>query len=140
MAPSTRITAQRTVAATILLLITLQGMIGVVETTSVVLDFIRDISNPALHINLLTLECTDASTGNSIPNAVFFRNRDVFFDLADPRQVEPDRPVQRVIPDGNQIVFTITLQAEGNYSCGRRIDEVSFRRSLPKSFVGKLTV
>lgn len=102
-----------------------------------VLDFIRDMSSP---INLLRLECTDASTGNPIPNAVFFRNRDVFFDLADPRQVEPDRPVQRVIPDGNQIVFTITLQAEGNYSCGRRIDQVSFRRSLPKSFVGKLTV
>ena len=77
-----------------------------------IIDFIRDGSDP----NLLTLECLNEDTGSRISDAIFFLNRTAFYYLTDPEHVE-ERIVRNVAMSGNAILFTITQEIEGMYSC-----------------------
>lgn len=101
------------------------------------LDYRRTVSDSRLR-NHLRLGCLDTRDGRLIPGAVFFRNGELFFDLADPQPVREDRPVDQVrVVDREEILFILNRDAEGSYSCGVR-EGNSISRSPAIQFVGKL--
>ena len=99
------------------------------------LEHERDPNLPTQFRNLLRLVCISTEDVQPIPNALFFLDGDLFFDLADPQAVVENRPVN-VNADGAGIVFFITREAEGSYSCGIR-EGLSTSMSPGIQFVGK---
>jgi len=80
--------------------------------------------------NSVTLSCTDDRTGTAIPAARFLLNGSLFFDLANPRRVIQDRPVEGIRPSSDMngregITFAINRGAEGSYSCGLESESTS---------------
>ena len=96
----------------------------------------RDPNLPTQFRNLLRLGCIRTVDTQLIPNALFFLDGDLFFDLADPQAVVENRPVDMVNVDRAEIVFFITREAEGSYSCGIR-EGFSTSMSPGIQFVGK---
>ncbi len=84
-------------------------------------------------INILTMGCTDVETANLLSSAIFFLGEEIFYDLDNPDIFSEIRPVSRL---GNDIIFQITPQVEGIYSCGVRRDSENFIRSQKVTIVG----
>ena len=97
-------------------------LVAVLQLSAVsafVVDFIRDRSDP----NLLALECLNEDTGLRIPDAIFFLNRTAFFNLTDPEHFVEEGIVRNVAVSRNAILFTISLEIEGRYSCAVLADD-----------------
>ena len=100
-------------------------------------------------MNSLTVSCIDVNSPlDPVPNAIFFRGNDVFFDLSNPGMFSQDgddddggggdgRRRRVVVLRGNRITFVITPQAEGEFSCGIRRDNENFVRSPGVMIIGK---
>ncbi len=84
-----------------------------------------------ININVLTLECRSLQTATSEPNAFFWLNGTSLFDVV-PR-VEIYRQ-----PGSSNIVFIITRDLEGIYTCGTQSNPNNQRESNPKYFPGLL--
>lgn len=100
------------------------------------LEFSR-LRGMSADINFLSLECTDTITGNRVSNALFFLDNNLFFDLTEPDLAVPERLPARPVSLNNKVLFTICREAEGNYSCGVRLDTLNFLKSPPLKIVGK---
>ena len=103
-------------AAAILLLASLQAELAAASSH---LEFSRpNLVGDPRRINLLRFRCVNAENGRPISGASFFLEGEVFFDFTNPQTTSEDRPVERVVVDGDSIQFFINRRAEGAYSCG----------------------
>ena len=80
--------------------------------------------------NLISFQCTNAETGQPAPDAIFMLDGTELGEKAGRTLSRGSNP--------NTILFQITREFEGNYSCGFRVDDNNIIVSNPVPFVGEL--
>ncbi len=81
--------------------------------------------------NLLTLECRSRQTETSEPNAFFWLNGTSLFDVVPRVQINREQ-------GSRNIIFIITRDLEGIYTCGTQSNPNNQRESDPKFYPGLL--
>ncbi len=84
-------------------------------------------SNP--DINVLRLECRDRNTETDVSDAFFWLNGTSLFDIVPPGTISR-------LSDGAEIMFLITRDLEGIYTCGTQTNPSNRRESDSHYFVG----
>ncbi len=91
------------------------------------------ISTTGQDVNVLILECRNKETNQGEPSAFFWLNETSLFDIM------PSFQINRV-SSGTQILFVITGDLEGVYTCGTQTNPNNRRESDSLYFVGKLQI
>ena len=94
-------------------------------------------SSTGSQVDLITLRCRNTVSGNFelIRGGVIF-----WFNRATPDDPNiKNEPDVFSTGDGRGIVFQLSRQREGNYTCGMRIDEANVMESERETLIGELT-
>ena len=94
-------------------------------------------SSTGSQVDLITLHCCNTVSGNFevIRDGISF-----WFNRATPDDPNiKNQPDVFSAGDGRGIVFQLSRQREGNYTCGVHIDEANVMESEHKTLIGELT-
>lgn len=142
MASIRRIIPKLTAAHTFANLLILHSLVFslVVRTPTVAAAILELGHSRNVNDNSITMGCRDRSIVPSsyFSEAVFFLNYStMIFNMSKPVTVDPERVIVRIFPEeGNRIVFDLNRLAEGEFSCGVRL-EGTLMRSGPVTLIGE---
>lgn len=113
-----------------MIILVLSNFLGLARTQDTPAPFIVRAERDVVERNILTMTCTSTSTGDALPNSLFFLNGSNLEERGD----------LAVARSGESIVFLLRQDLEGDYTCGRRIDSNNIQFSLPIQFVGEFCI